>query len=279
MTLDIYVLEEVISMKLFRLFRMVQSSSGLFLSGSLAANFGRPSGSAKHPFISIRKGQAMIINLFHALSGIVTQRAIRFSIGLMALLVQAGSAQAGIVNATFLSTADNRQLSNDYVDNVALGNTFKVVIAMDNGGNSLINQTWTSNNVLSLTFEFNNGAHKTVFAAVFGRSTGDFVTDGSGTLISVPSEWRNTSAASAVISTNSSQTPNAWFLSEGNDKYFTNLYTKSVGIPDPSAITLASNWTLTASGAGGEVPEPTSMAIFGLGALGMAYRARRKSKA
>jgi hypothetical protein len=27
------------------------------------------------------------------------------------------------------------------------------------------------------------------------------------------------------------------------------------------------------------VPEPTSMAIFGLGALGMAYRTRRKSKA
>lgn len=31
-------------------------------------------------------------------------------------------------------------------------------------------------------------------------------------------------------------------------------------------------------GGGGAVPEPTSMAIFGLGALGMAYRARRKSK-
>lgn len=30
---------------------------------------------------------------------------------------------------------------------------------------------------------------------------------------------------------------------------------------------------------GGQVPEPTSMAIFGLGALGMAYRARRKTKA
>lgn len=33
------------------------------------------------------------------------------------------------------------------------------------------------------------------------------------------------------------------------------------------------------NGGGGEVPEPTSMAIFGLGALGMAYRARRKAKA
>ena len=32
-------------------------------------------------------------------------------------------------------------------------------------------------------------------------------------------------------------------------------------------------------GGGGEVPEPTSMAIFGLGALGMACRARRKAKA
>jgi hypothetical protein len=32
------------------------------------------------------------------------------------------------------------------------------------------------------------------------------------------------------------------------------------------------------SGTGGAVPEPTSMAIFGIGALGMAYRARRKTK-
>jgi hypothetical protein len=169
------------------------------------------------------------------------------------------------------------------VDNVAFGDTFKVVIAMDNGGNSLINQTWTSNHVLSLTFEFNNGAHKTVFGPTFFTSAGNFVTDGSGTLISVPSEWSNFSAASAVISTNSSQTPNAWFLNDGNDKYFTNTFSKSVGIPSPSATLLASNWTLTVSGAGGgaggEVPEPTSMAIFGLGALGMAYRARRKSKA
>jgi hypothetical protein len=32
------------------------------------------------------------------------------------------------------------------------------------------------------------------------------------------------------------------------------------------------------SGTGGAVPEPTSMAIFGIGALGIAYRARRKTK-
>lgn len=37
--------------------------------------------------------------------------------------------------------------------------------------------------------------------------------------------------------------------------------------------------TFDGGGGSGEVPEPTSMAIFGLGTLGLAYRARRKAKA
>ena len=59
----------------------------------------------------------------------------------------------------------------------------------------------------------------------------------------------------------------------------------SLGI-DPVARTFSwglggagSSVSLTfSSGSGGAVPEPTSMAIFGIGALGMAYRARRKTK-
>lgn len=59
----------------------------------------------------------------------------------------------------------------------------------------------------------------------------------------------------------------------------------SLGI-DPVARTYSwglggagSSVSLTFSpGTGGAVPEPTSMAIFGIGALGMAYRARRKTK-
>ncbi|MFM8186981.1 MAG: PEP-CTERM sorting domain-containing protein [Pirellulaceae bacterium] len=36
--------------------------------------------------------------------------------------------------------------------------------------------------------------------------------------------------------------------------------------------------SFSSGGGGGAVPEPTSLAIFGIGVLGMAYRARRKSK-
>lgn len=217
-------------------------------------------------------------NYFYALRKIVTQRAIRFSIGLMALFVPAGFAQAGLVTATFLSTADNTQFDEPYVDNVSFGDEVKIVIAMDNGVNSLVNQTWSASDVLSITFDFNNGAHRTVFEAAFTGTTGNFVTDGSGTLTAVPTSWHNNSAGGSIISTNSGQSPNAWFLNQFNDKYYTDNYSFAVGIPNPSDTVNPSNWTLSSSAAPVAVPEPSSMVLFGLGALGMSYRARRKSK-
>lgn len=48
------------------------------------------------------------------------------------------------------------------------------------------------------------------------------------------------------------------------------------GSADFDVIPVGGTYTLNISST---VPEPTSMAIFGLGALGMAYRSRRKSKA
>ena len=47
------------------------------------------------------------------------------------------------------------------------------------------------------------------------------------------------------------------------------------GSADGDVIPVGGTYTLNIS----SVPEPTSMAIFGLGALGMAYRSRRKSMA
>lgn len=54
-------------------------------------------------------------------------------------------------------------------------------------------------------------------------------------------------------------------------------YQTDAGTLSITAFTAGST-TFTVSG-GATVPEPTSMAIFGLGALGLAYRARRKAMA
>lgn len=207
------------------------------------------------------------------------QRAIRLAVAIVCLLFAcAEHAQAAVVAATFVSTADNSEYGGGYVDNVSAGDLVIIRLYMDNGGGSLFNQTWNASQVLSVCFEFNNGAHKTVFGAGVNDDSGNggiFATDHLGVLTAVPFNWKNNSPT--VLSTNSSQTPAAWFLNDWNDKYYTDLnadgiYDRSVGIPNPLANTFAANWTIA------EVPEPTSMAIFGIGALGLALRKRRKSK-
>jgi len=76
------------------------------------------------------------------------------------------------------------------------------------------------------------------------------------------------------------------FASLGGFKYgYIEVLWNWTGTPSTSSFQLLSAAyedqanTAIVTPAGSVVPEPTSMAIFGLGALGMAYRARRKSKA
>ena len=203
-------------------------------------------------------------------------------VAVMAVTVMAvtvGRSQAAVVSATFLSTANNSDYEEPYVDNVSLGDQFKVVIAMDNGGSTLFNQTWNASDVLSVTFEFNNGAHKTVFdpngGDGFSTNVGSFVTNGSGQLTSVPSSWTDEDNVN-IVSTNSTQTPNAWFLNSVNDKYYTNDFDFSVGLLNANENTIASNWTISSSPTA--IPEPSSLAVFGIGMCVAGVRAARRRR-
>ena len=195
------------------------------------------------------------------------------------MAVTVGRSQAAVVSATFLSTANNSEGEEPYVDNVSLGDQFKVVIAMDNGGSTLFNQTWNASDVLSVTFEFNNGAHKTVFdpngGDGFSTNVGSFVTNGSGQLTSVPSSWTDKDNVN-IVSTNSTQAPNAWFLNSRNDKYYTNDLDFSVGLLNAHENTIASNWTISSSPTA--IPEPSSLAVFGIGMCVAGVRAARRRR-
>lgn len=209
-------------------------------------------------------------------------RAIQLAVCVAVMAVMAGQSQAAVVSATFLSTADNWEYGNDYVDNVSYDDQVKIVITMDNGGSTLVNQTWDASHVLSVTFEFNNGAHKTVFdpngGDGFSTDVGSFVTDGSGQLTAVPSDWSANSGVN-VISTNSTQTPFEWHLNGFNDIYYTNIpfYIFSVGIPDAGSNVIASNWTISIDSSGA-VPEPSSLAVFGIGMCVAGVRSARRRR-
>jgi hypothetical protein len=185
-------------------------------------------------------------------------------------LFTTSSAQAAIFNATFNSTVSGFTGSNP-LENMSVGNPFQLTIALDNGADSLLSQTWSAANIVSVTYDFNNGAHKTVFNpngtdGVSYRSVGSFVTNALGQLTAVPREWIDNSSLN-VVSTNAFSIPTVWYIDGAHNVYGTN--NGSVGINNVSGNIVASNWTISASSAA--VPEPLTIlgamtaAGFGVG--------------
>jgi hypothetical protein len=178
-------------------------------------------------------------------------------------------AHAAIFTATYTDT-----VSAATVDNVTVGDTAVITYQLDNGGTSLFNQTWTASNIVSVTFNFGNGAHVTTFNPNGGNglssSTGSFVTNASGTLTAVPSEWYDDTNVN-VVSTNSTQTPTEWFVNGFNSVYITGsgINRKSVRLTNVSGNIVAANWTIQPAQTQ-TTPEPgTLLGLLAVGSLGV----------
>jgi len=101
------------------------------------------------------------------------------------------------------------------------GEAISISIVLDNGGTTAISQTWTSVDVVSITFSMNNVPNTvtTVFpGASLTTTTGSFVTDASGSLTEVPSEWNGHSPA--IISTNDPNTVTNFYINGANRVYY-----------------------------------------------------------
>jgi hypothetical protein len=176
-------------------------------------------------------------------------------------------AHAAIFTATYTDT-----VSAATVDNVTVGDTAVITYQLDNGGTSLLNQTWTASDIVSVTFNFGNGAHVTTFNPNGGdglsESIGSFVTNGLGQLTAVPSEWYDLNNVN-VVSTNSTQTPNAWFVNGLNSVYSTNNFSNNVSLTNVAGNIVAANWTIQGTQTQ-TTPEPgTLLGLLAVGSLGV----------
>jgi hypothetical protein len=182
-------------------------------------------------------------------------------------------AHAAIFTATYTDTVSTAD-----VDNVTAGNTAVITFQLDNGGTSLFNQTWTASNIVSVTFNFGNGAHVTTFNPNGGNgltnSIGSFVTNALGQLTAVPSAWTDNSNVN-VVSTNSTQTPTQWYLDGGNSVYYTNNFSNAVNLTNVSGNIVAANWTIQGTQTQ-TTPEPgTLLGLLAVGSLGVLARKRQ----
>ena len=182
-------------------------------------------------------------------------------------------AHAAIFTATYTDTVFYAT-----VDNVTAGDTAVITYQLDNGGTSLFNQTWNASDIVTVTFNFGNGAHVTTFNPNGGDglsvSTGSFVTNASGQLTAVPSNWYDATNLN-VVSTNSTQTPTQWFVSGSNAVYYTNNFDYSVALTNVSGNIVAANWTIQPAQTQ-TTPEPgTLLGLLAVGSLGLLARKRQ----
>jgi len=182
-------------------------------------------------------------------------------------------AHAAVFTATYTGTVFSAT-----VDNVTAGDTAVITYQLDNGGTSLFNQTWNASNIVTVTFNFGNGAHVTTFNPNGGDgldgTTGSFVTNASGQLTAVPFVWSDLSNVN-VVSTNSTQTPNAWLVDGFNGVYYTNNFGKRVDLTNVSGNIVAANWTIQPAQTQ-TTPEPgTLLGLLAVGSLGLLARKRQ----
>lgn len=165
------------------------------------------------------------------------------------------------------------------------GEALSVTIVLDNGGTDAISQTWGVADLVSVTYEINNGAITTVFGNTgLNLTSGSFVTDASGVLTAVPSAWGNFSAPIPVISTNDPRGPAnlRWVLNGINYVYAAFAPFASANSVAPANNILPGFWTNPVAlnpaptpGAPAAIP---TLSAYGLGLMALALMliARRK---
>lgn len=163
------------------------------------------------------------------------------------------------------------------VAGVTAGDAAKITVTLDNGNATNISQTWTSADLLSVAFNFNNGALVTTFSSPFDGGltggAGDFMTNAAGVLTSVLTSWFD-SDVTADFATTSSATEFDWFLNGANpvifhDKSTEISLTAVIDILNPAA------WSQVSST---DVPEPATLTLFGFGLAGLGFVLRRRRK-
>ncbi|MBN1404393.1 MAG: PEP-CTERM sorting domain-containing protein [Opitutales bacterium] len=184
------------------------------------------------------------------------------------------SASAVPFSFTYTDTVSSSTFSE-----VSPGDAARIVIVVDNGNSVLENQTWALTDVVSVSFDFGNGAITATFNipddnGLDSASSGSITSDATGTLTSFFTQFKDRYAISD-FSSNYSAEAFAWFVNGGNQVFSnrndTSTFLKSVSLTNVGNNINPAYWTVAA------VPEPATYAgIVGLGALALAVARRRK---
>ena len=181
-------------------------------------------------------------------------------------------------NAALFQFQFEDTISSTTISGLSGGQSALVTVALDNGGTSLISQTWTAFDLQSLTFDFNDGGVVSTFSAPFDGGinfvAGNFETDAAGELTAVMNDWSDYSVSSDFVNSGSAAGLFYYQLYGGA----VNVYWSDVGYVQfdkgangPESFLHPDQWSQVSV-----VPEPSIIALLGLGLAGLGFARRRR---
>jgi hypothetical protein len=194
-------------------------------------------------------------------------RFILISLALLGLSVS--SVNAALVQFEYVDT-----MSFTNIAGLSAGQTAIITVALDNGVAGNISQVWTSSDLQSVTFDFNNGVLLTTFESPWGGSLagglGNFSTDATGNLDSVMTSWFDAEVGIDYTS-NSSAIPSTWILNGFNSMYRDT--SGLVQLTNVSSMLSPTSWSQVSA-----VPVPAAVWLFGTALIGLIGFDKRKSR-
>ncbi len=200
-------------------------------------------------------------------------------LGLLALVLVAGQAQASIIELKWITTV-SAVSGGSHPGTV--GETLTTTILVDNGGSSISDQTWSASDFVSYRQAgasgwFFESAVPADFLEVIDGSF--FSTDAAGNVVTA-GNWASGYDPDNPLTT---AVKTSW-AGLANGAWWNNGYLETscdfdsddcVEALDVELNILGSSWT--ASLVGSSVPEPGPLALFGLGLAALSLRNRRKA--
>ena len=206
------------------------------------------------------------------------------AIAALALTLLMSNTASAAYQMVYVGTIGSRPDQTPNFANVIEGESYQVTLVVDNGGNSLANQTWAADDLVSIRFEFND-ARDVTFEQDVDPSYEEYFVDGtattdeSGNLTQFFSAVRAGGPSYQTVGLDDFVNDALWYLNGQNNILYADAnanggsYRPTVGDATGGVSIAASEWAVTVyPGRATPTPVPT-LPLYGLvllfGLLGM----------